>query len=180
MNDYLSEQNKVAGNNPDLFDINEIFRSVWKRKISFLLPIILLLGGILAFNALVAPKYTAKARLFIDPVGLDITRKNITPQSNSFSGNSEFVESKMRIVTSDEVLSLVVKKLNLEEDNEFGRNKPSLLRSIPFVKSSLDAISGFFPKKKKKTVGSHTKALWALRKAVKTHKTKGSYVVDVL
>ena len=81
MNDYLSEQHKISGDNPDLFDINEIFRAVWKRKISFILPIILLLSGILAFNALVASKYTAKARLFIDPVGLDITRKNITPQS---------------------------------------------------------------------------------------------------
>ena len=179
MNDYLSEQNKISGDNPDLFDINEIFRAVWKRKLSFLLPIILLLSGILAFNAIVAPKYTAKARLFIDPVGLDITRKNITPQSNSFSGNSEFVESKMRIVTSDEVLSLVIKKLNLEEDDEFGRDKQSFLKTIPFVKTTIDGIKNLFPKKKKQVTSPHTKALWALHRAVKTHKAKGSYVVDV-
>ncbi len=177
-----SQQPKPSGDNPDLFDVSEIFRAVWKRKFSFLLPIVLLLGGILAFHTLVAPKYTASARLFIDPIGLDITRKDITPHSRTFSGNSEFVESKMRIVTSDEVLGKVIKSLELGTDKEFGLKKKGLLQKIPVLGPALAKLKSMVLPVKKGAASTETpyeRALLKLRSSVKTHKGKNSYVVDV-
>ena len=76
-----------------------------------------------ALVALFPQTYEASTRVLVDPRGQSFVQNNITPQSGATDQLTSVVESEMRILNSDVVLSSVIRKLNLTGDPEFNGTK---------------------------------------------------------
>lgn len=114
--------------------------------------------------------YQAETRILIDPRGMQIVDRDITPRSESSGDNTALVESQMRVMTSGDVLSKVVAEEHLASDREF--MKSSLLSTL---RSELGALLAV----KSVPTPPDLIALDKLREAVKTTRPKDSYIVEL-
>lgn len=76
-------------------------------------------AGGYAFSILAKPKYTAYTDLVVDPANLQVVTNDL--YASSYDQNAQLldVESKLRVLTSGNVLTRVVEDLNLQADPEF-------------------------------------------------------------
>lgn len=154
-----------------ILDIPAITGVLWRRRIWVIGTVSALLLACLSYIILVPPQFVAVTQVLIDPRGLDVVEKQLTPQ-NAPSGGVEQVESQRLVLISDQVLRRVVDLENLATDVEFGAKQPGFLgRPKAFLRSLIKgSSSGETPK---------IKALRNLQAAVSTHRSKNSYVVDL-
>src|SRR6185503_8917048 len=97
----------------------EIFTVLWRRRIWIALGTLFGLIAAIAFLALVTPKYTAVAQLLIDPNDLRVVDNQVTSSSTPSDANTAYVESQVRVLTSDNVLRKVIATHHLDNDPEF-------------------------------------------------------------
>lgn len=103
-------------------------------------PLILILGLVFAalaygYSRLATPRFMATAQIFVDPRGLQVLDNELTPRQQDSNAAINFVESQVRIVASQSVLSRVIDSERLTDDPEFsgeGRSgwAAELLRSL--------------------------------------------------
>ncbi|MGE7367465.1 GumC family protein [Neorhizobium sp. NPDC001467] len=97
------------------------------------LPIILgmaVLGAVIAFGyaSTATPRYTVYTDLIVDPSNFNVTPDDLTAVNPQRDSQLLEVDSKIRVMTSGNVLRQVIRNMKLTEDAEFF--KPSLLSSL--------------------------------------------------
>ena len=113
----------------------ELALRLWKARLWAL-------GGAALFGLLclavlpfLKPTYEASAQIYIDPQNLQLLKNDLTPAVSGGDSGVLIVESQVRVMQSASVLKLVVKNLNLTQDDEFGGGGAGFLSSL-FGRSS--------------------------------------------
>lgn len=86
--------------------------------------------GILAglgYGIVAPPRYTAEAEILIDPAGLRVVSDDLYASNDQRDALILNIESKMRVLTSGNVVDRVVADLNLTQDPEFVPSPPAWL-----------------------------------------------------
>lgn len=122
-------------------------------------------GG--AYAVLSPPKYTVSTDILIDPANLQVVSDDLFQQPGQVDNALLTAGSKLRVLSSGNVLSRVVEKLNLVADKEFYDPTPSLFAGL--LGSSKDEDAGD-PK---------LAALSALSKRVTTTADEKSFVATL-
>lgn len=90
--------------------------------------ILLCLVAALAYAVTTPPRYTVFTDILVDPSNLNVVRDDVFTSNPQRDAQLLEVESKLRILTSRNVLSRVIDKLDLTQDPEFV--KPGLLTPL--------------------------------------------------
>lgn len=106
----------------DLFEAIAWIRARW-ISIAALAVVGALIG--LAYGMTAKPRYTAYTDLLVPPSGLQLLPNDVYAQSLQADSQILDIESKMRVLTSGNVLRRVVTELKLETDEEFVPPPPS-------------------------------------------------------
>ncbi|MBU2581854.1 MAG: exopolysaccharide transport family protein [Alphaproteobacteria bacterium] len=124
-------------------------------------------------------RYDASTRLLVDPRGLQIVDRDVTPRSDSTDQAVTVVESEMRFVTSDTVFMAVIEKHNLTADPEFNGSEryfwSPLLDVIDIARTTLRTALGVDSPEGPADLA----ALSALSSKVKIEREPQSFVIDV-
>jgi polysaccharide biosynthesis transport protein len=133
-----------------------------KRRLLLATLTSLLLG--LTYLWLATPMYTATGSLFVDPR----TRKIDEAVPGGIGSDTTLLESQVAIITSDGVLTSVVRKLNLNTNPEFAAESSPVVRAIlaAFVRGNT-------------ATSPDERALNALKKALKVSRAQKTYVLDI-
>lgn len=99
----------------DLGGVIDILRRRW---LTVLLPAAIALGLALAYVLLTPKLYTASTLLLLDPRDQRVLQTEVLPAGAG--SDAALVESQVRVITSDAVLSRVVEALGLADVPEFG------------------------------------------------------------
>jgi len=97
----------------------EFFAVLWRRRPWILIGTLAGLLSAVLFLATVTPRYTAVAQLLIDPNDLRVVDNAVTSNSTPADANTAYVESQVRVLTSDSVLRRVILAHGLDKDPEF-------------------------------------------------------------
>ncbi|QCI63699.1 GumC family protein [Phreatobacter stygius] len=121
-----------SGKGPFGLDIIGALRRYW--------ILIAVLGPLFAFGAYVAsqfatPRFMATAQIYIDPRGLQVLDNDPTARQQDSNAAINFVESQVRIITSQSVLARVVDGERLIEDPEFGASTGGSPWAVTLLKS---------------------------------------------
>jgi uncharacterized protein involved in exopolysaccharide biosynthesis len=84
--------------------------------------------GALAYALTATPRYTVHTDIIVDPANLNIVDDDVFAASSQRDAQLMEVESKMRVLTSRNVLARVIERLRLTEDEEFV--KPDMLAPL--------------------------------------------------
>ena len=154
-----------------MLSLTDIFGTLsgwWK----FIVLITLCIGA-LSFSLAGARErvYEAEVSVLIDPRGIQVLDRELTPRIQSADGNIALIESMMRIMTSDRILAAVVDKENLIADREFnGVGAYSIITNLKNI-----VLGGSGPTSNdRRIVTTHN-----FRKAVGIARPKLSYVVEL-
>ncbi|MBS3847630.1 GumC family protein [Devosia sp. BSSL-BM10] len=111
-------------------DFGRLF--VWLRNGLILTAILAIIGTVLggAFAVLSKPRYTVTTDIMIDPANLQVVEGDVFSQPGQVDGQLLIAGSKLRVLTSRNVLTRVVADLDLVNDTEFYDTTPPLF-SLP-------------------------------------------------
>jgi uncharacterized protein involved in exopolysaccharide biosynthesis len=96
---------------------------LWTGKWIILLCLVLGTFAGIGFGMFSKPKFTVNSQIFIDPTNLRVVADDIFTNNNQLDMQIYDVESKLRILTSANVLNSVIDTLHLDRDPEFGDSK---------------------------------------------------------
>lgn len=148
-------------------DFGRLF--VWLRKGLLASVALAGLGAVAggAYAVLSPPKYTVSTDILIDPANLQVVTDDLFQQPGQVDNALLNAGSKLRVLTSGNVLSRVVDKLNLVADKEFYDPTPGLM-------------AGLFGSSKDEDAGDpKLAALSALDKRVTTTADEKSFVATL-
>ncbi len=161
-----------------------VTEALWRR-----LWLIVLFGMLAALLAavlgLAMPRsYTSSAQLLIDPRGLQVVDKDITPQAREPDLSVSIIESEMRFLASDLVLQRVVDRLGLAKADETqGGPKPS---AMPGWLAGAMAQFGVLRDRAKTMLGrtdqpmtDQQTAMLGLQKGLRISRQPSTYVLDL-
>lgn len=137
----------------------------WIQRFWYLAVMLAVLGALggLAAGTLIKPRFTSSSDVLLDPSNLQVMADDIYESTLQGDARLLAVESKMRILSSINVLASVVRDLNLEAD-------PDLLEpEFPLLDNLFPSESG--------NEDSLTAAVRALGDRVKVRREERSYVV---
>jgi succinoglycan biosynthesis transport protein ExoP len=103
------------------FDFQKLWSLIWRGKATILLSIVAALILAVLFVMYVPYKYTAVTQILIDPADFHAVANEVTPPNQQSDATVLQVESQVRVLTSDNVLSRVVAAEGLDHDPEFTR-----------------------------------------------------------
>lgn len=131
-NDGLREREENYGNRPQL-SIGDVVLRVWRARYWTIAGAVLFGLLCLLVMPFIKPVYEASAQVYIDPQNLQLLQHDLTPTVSGGDAGVLVAESQVRIMQSASVLRLVVKKLDLTKDPEFGGGGAGhSLLSLPF------------------------------------------------
>ncbi|EUB97863.1 lipopolysaccharide biosynthesis protein [Rhizobium sp. CF080] len=138
----------------------------WLRKGFLRIIAAAILGAVLAllYAAIASPRYTVSTEIIIDPSNLNLVSDDVFSANPQRDSQLLEVESKLRVLTSRNVLTKVINDLNLTQDPEF--NRPGRLDGLRSLISSPSA-----PEDKQLSV------LRQLEKQISATRDDGSFVV---
>lgn len=116
----VSPERMQAGKAPEEQASAELLAMLWRRRRWIIAGTLagLVAAGLFLMTA--TPRYTAVAQLLIDPNDLRVVDNAVTTSSGAASeSNNAYVESQVRVLTSDKVLRAVIEQQGLEHDPEF-------------------------------------------------------------
>lgn len=130
--------------------------------------------------ALALPKYyEASARMLIDPRGLDVIDKGVTPGPATVEQGAALVESEVHFLSSDSVLSKVIAKHGLTEDPEFngtdGGPFSFITDTVAIVRAGLESAFGI----EARNPPTELITLQSLRESIFAMREPTSYTVDI-
>src|SRR5690349_21745328 len=154
------------------FDLLQLSRLLWRRRIMISSAALIVACVAVAASKSLTPHFTATAELYVDPRGLQVVDRELTPRAQDVSGLAMVVESQARLMTSNSVLLQVIKTAHLDNDPEFGGESASLFAGLlELVGIRTSATSG--------AAVAEITALEALNRHITIRKTDRSFVVDV-
>ncbi|MCC2097306.1 MAG: hypothetical protein KDJ29_10465 [Hyphomicrobiales bacterium] len=108
-------------------DLRGLFSVLWRRRYS----IAAVAFGFALFAAVVAlcipARYAAIAQLLVDPVGLNVLRDDLTDAPANANTALVEAESQIGVILSNDVMFEVIRRMGLEDDNEFGAPETGFL-----------------------------------------------------
>jgi polysaccharide biosynthesis transport protein len=100
-------------------DIRQIF-GIIRRQIWLILAVVfIVVAGTSAITFTLTPKYTATAKVLVDPSTKNLLNPDARPTYSSNESNAR-VDSEVEILDSDNAITQVIKDQNLISDPEFG------------------------------------------------------------
>lgn len=132
-------------------------------------------------GAMMLPRaYEAGTRLLIDPRGLQVLDRELTPRTGTTDQSISVVESEMRVVTSDVVLGAVIARLGLAGDAELNGTKryawSPLMDIVGWGRQALRSLAGA----SEAPTPPELAVLRTLQKAARVRREPQSFVVDLL
>ncbi len=111
-------------------DFGRLF--VWMRSGVVAALVLAVVGAVAggAYAVLSPPKYTVSTDILIDPANLQVVTDDLFQQPGQVDSALLNAGSKLRVLTSGNVLTRVVDKLNLVADKEFYDPTPGLLSGL--------------------------------------------------
>jgi uncharacterized protein involved in exopolysaccharide biosynthesis/Mrp family chromosome partitioning ATPase len=103
------------------FDLKQLCSTLWRGKTTILISIVVALVLAVLFVLIVPYRYTATTQILIDPMELHSAGNELTSPSQQSDASVLTVESQVRVLTSDNLLSRVVTAEGLDHDPEFVR-----------------------------------------------------------
>lgn len=156
---------------PSVVNLAELVAILGRRRSLILRTMLAALIVVFAYWMLVKPTFVSSARLLIDPRGLQVVDRDLTPRGQGGEINLAVVESQMRVLTSDNVLMRVVQKLDLRNDPEFSAN-----RGISgWIKSRMPE----FLRRPMTEAEGLVLVLAEFRKSIKADRLQNSFIVDL-
>ncbi|KSV79329.1 hypothetical protein N185_12720 [Sinorhizobium sp. GW3] len=139
----------------------------WLRDglIWIVLALVLCVGAALAYAMTATPRYTVYTDIVVDPSNLNVVSDDVFTTNPQRDAQLLEVESKLRILTSRNVLSRVITQMRLTEDPEFV--KPSAFSSL----------KNLFSTKAEQQAGNELAAMRALSERVEARREERSFVV---
>lgn len=132
---YLSKMNAL---NVDEIDIQEILRTLWRRRMVILSTIFLVTSLVTLFTLQLTPRYTAIANVMLETrqakvMDIDSVISGMNPEMAT-------VLSEVEVIRSTSLIRRVVQKLNLVNDPEFNPTlrEESLIRKILNLETYFD------------------------------------------
>lgn len=123
-----------------------------------------------AYLMLASVRYTASIELLVDPRGLQVVDRDVTPRAQTVDSATAaaLVENQARILLSDKVLKRVVVEEKLDQDPDFSRGGGLLRALLPdFLRTSEPKAS------------STQTAIFRLRQAIRVKRASDSHVLTV-
>ncbi len=161
-------------------DIPTYVAAARRRKLVVLATALLTAATVVGLAMMVPRSYEAGTRLLIDPRGLQVLEKELTPRSGTTDQIVSVVESEMRVVTSDRVLQAVIAREKLLDDPEFNGAKRYAWSfasdAMDKAKASIRAVLGVASEPPR----TELMALRALQKATRIRREPQSFVVDLI
>jgi polysaccharide biosynthesis transport protein len=138
----------------------------WLRRFWYLAVALAVVGAIvgLAAGTLIKPRFTSYSDILLDPTDLQVVADDIYTQNIQGEAQLLDVESKMRVLTSTNVLASVVRSLNLQDDADL-------------IEPEFPLLAALFPADSGGTQDTFTNAVRALADRVKVRREERSYVV---
>ena len=111
-------------------DFRKMFH--WMRAGVAMATVLAVLGGAggAAYGLLSKPRYTVGTDIMINPANLQVVANDLYSQPGQVDNQVLVARSKLRVLTSRNVLQDVVDKLNLANDVEFYDPAPSLMTEL--------------------------------------------------
>lgn len=161
-------ENKLATANSisSGMDLREAVSMLKRSRSIILVAIALCFSSALIYALTASPKYSASARILIDPAGLQIVGTGLaSPTARDNSGIE--AESQIYVMTSGNVFDGVIARENLDKNPLFGGRQPGLIRRILIN-------MGFST-----PMDPQTQARRELEKSVSVTRSTGSFVLTV-
>jgi succinoglycan biosynthesis transport protein ExoP len=162
----LKNDATAATQAPDGVNLGDLARIIVRHRAWILGTTVACLALATGYLAVVKPTYTSTAEIYVDPRDRPTPKEDPSEKSNVPGDGLLLVESQLRIITSGEVLSRVVDKMDLSEDPEFD-GRGGLIANIK-------AMLGFGEPGSPKLA-----ALRRLRLVTSAKRTERSFVIDV-
>lgn len=139
----------------------------WLVRFWWIVLAVTVLGGVVGIGAgmLIKPRFTAYSDMVVDPSNLQVVSGDLFATSQQSDAQVLGVESKMRVLTSGNVLRRVVTTLGLDTDPEFTAPEFSLL--------------GFLPRGGTEDADPVTGAMRVLSERIRARREERSYVVTI-
>lgn len=154
---------------PAFLDLRRLMATLRSGMRLIVATMLLLAAGAVLVSVMLPSTYVSSTRILIDPRGLRVVDNEVTPSSQTSDANTAVVESQMRVMISDSVLSKVVLQEGLATDPEFvGR------RGLVSTLRDALGIGGSGPSE-----SPETQALRVLWESVGVWRAPDSYVVDI-
>ena len=155
----------------DFLDLDFRRLFVWLRSGMLLAVVLAMIGAIsaVAYALLATPRYTVGTDILINPANLQVVSNDLYSQPGQVDGQVLNTRSKLRVLTSRNVLAHVVDKLDLASDLEF---------YDPTPRFSVSALLGL--KKEVSKPDPKLAALESLEKRVESKADETSFVSTLL
>jgi uncharacterized protein involved in exopolysaccharide biosynthesis/Mrp family chromosome partitioning ATPase len=150
-----------------------------RRNVGLILVVGLLAAIVGAAVAWVLPRsYTSTTQILLDPRGLRVLDKDITPQAREADQSVSVIESELRFMASDLVLIRVVERLGLLRDGGLGGNAGAspLASALEWARGIGQAALG---RSDEDRPTREQMALLAMQRAVKVSRQPNTFVIDI-
>ena len=147
-----------------LLGIDDFLIWLYRGRGWIIAAILLCTLGALAYALTATPRYTVYTDIVVDPANLNIVNDDVFAASPQRDTQLMEVESKMRVLTSRNVLARVIERLRLTEDEEFVKPDPL---------APLKALIGLTPEQGDTTLA----AMRGLSERVDARREERSFVV---
>ncbi|MBP1887956.1 GumC family protein [Sinorhizobium mexicanum] len=129
------------------------------------IAVVLCVAAALAYALMASPRYTVYTDIVVDPSNLNVVSDDVFTSNPQRDAQLLEVESKLRILTSRNVLARVIDKLQLTKDVEFVKPSP------------LDFMKNLLLSDQEEAADKHLAALRALTERVEARREERSFVV---
>jgi polysaccharide biosynthesis transport protein len=138
----------------------------WMGRFWYLVAVLAVLGAVLGFAAgtMIKPRFTSYSDIVIDPTDLQVVADDVYTQNVEGAAQLLDVESKMRVLTSTNVLARVVRTLDLEDD-------------LDLLEPEFPLLASLLPSDSHGQQDSFIEAVRALGDRVRVRREERSYVV---
>jgi succinoglycan biosynthesis transport protein ExoP len=151
----------------------QVIGMIGRRRWLVGLALVLGLLGAGLFVATMEPRYVATAQVIIDPRGLRVVEREVTPNVDNADAQVATVENEMRVLRSSAVLDALITRERLDRDPEFVGNPPGLLRR------ARTAIADLFGAAPARAPDPQRSALQALERKIAVRRAERSFVIEV-
>ncbi len=156
---------------PWFLDPREVWYVLRLRRAAVLVPFCVVVGLAVAALLVLPAHYTATAQILIDPHGVQVTKDDLNPPSQTSDASLLQVDSEMLVLSSDDVLRKVVDRFDLASDPEFAGRTGLVSRALDGLTGLAGAVHA--------PADPELAALRSLRERVGVQRLERSFVLSL-
>lgn len=165
----------VASKPETTAELGDLWRILFRRWKTIVGTAVVLGLAALAYAVITPSLYTATAQLLIDPRDRVVVTNDVNPGALSPDGGVTQVESQVRVIESDTVLSRAIGETGLDKDPEFGAATTGIVGRT--VRALRETILGPQPER---AIDARGQSLDRLRRKLAVKRADKVFVVDVI